>query len=151
MTCGQTRELFINIDGGSRGNPGPGASAYVIKDASGGKIAQGGRFFENCTNNQAEFAALKAALKRALELGALDVNVKSDSQLLVRQFLGVYKIKNPALSRVIADIKELAGKLHKITIAHIPREQNKEADALCNAIMDEHLKNKRPSADIIAY
>ena len=137
-------ELTINIDGGSRGNPGPGASAWVIKDAKGKLIVQEGLFFKECTNNQAEFTALKLALTKALELGAKSVKVRSDSLLLVKQFLGEYKIKNPQLQLIMNEIKQLSAKL-KIAINHVPREQNKEADLMCNITMDNHLKGKAPA------
>lgn len=132
-------ELIINIDGGSRGNPGPGASAWVIKDAKGKLLVQEGLFFKECTNNQAEFTALKMALTKALELGAKSVKVRSDSLLLVKQFLGEYKIKNPQLQVIMGEIKQLSARL-RISINHVPREQNKEADLMCNITMDNHLK-----------
>ncbi len=138
-------ELIINIDGGSRGNPGPGASAWVIKDAKGKLIVQEGLFFKECTNNQAEFTALKMALSRALELGAKTVRVRSDSLLLVKQFLGEYKIKNPQLQEIMGEIKQLSARL-KIYINHVPREQNKEADLMCNITMDKHLKGTKTPA-----
>lgn len=144
-------ELIINIDGGSRGNPGPGASAWVIKDAKGKLILQDGLFFKECTNNQAEFTALKMALSKALELGAKSVKVRSDSMLLVKQFLGEYKIKNPQLQEIMAEIKQLSARL-KIHINHVPREQNKEADLMCNQTMDRYLKGAKisaPQANII--
>ncbi len=134
--------LIINIDGGSRGNPGPGASAYVIKNSSGVKIAQGGKFFASCTNNQAEFTALQLALRRAAELGGSTLIIRSDSQLLVKQYLGEYKIKNPQLKDLMAAIRQAAAKFAKINFTHVRREQNTEADALCNAIMDKELKGK---------
>ena len=138
-------ELIINIDGGSRGNPGPGASAWVIKDAKGKLIVQEGLFFKECTNNQAEFTALKMALSKALELGAKSVKVRSDSLLLVKQFLGEYKIKNPQLQEIMAEIKQLSTRL-KIYINHVPREQNKEADLMCNITMDKYLKGAKMPA-----
>lgn len=144
-------ELIINIDGGSRGNPGPGASAWVIKDAKGKLILQDGLFFKECTNNQAEFTALKMALSKALELGSKSVKVRSDSLLLVKQFLGEYKIKHPQLQEIMAEIKQLSARL-KIHINHVPREQNKEADLMCNQTMDRHLKGTKipaPQANII--
>lgn len=141
-------ELIINIDGGSRGNPGPGASAWVIKDAKGKLIVQDGLFFKECTNNQAEFTALKMALSKALELGAKSVKVRSDSLLLVKQFLGEYKIKNPQLQDIMAEIKQLSARL-RIQINHVPREQNKEADLMCNQTMDKYLKGaKMPAPQI---
>ncbi|MDR0953084.1 MAG: ribonuclease HI family protein [Elusimicrobiota bacterium] len=138
-------ELIINIDGGSRGNPGPGASAWVIKDAKGQLLLQDGLFFKQCTNNQAEFMALKCALLAAVKLKGSALKIFSDSQLLVKQYLGEYKIKNPQLKILIDEIHSLAKSFKIVNITHVPREQNKQADALCNAVMDERLKsNAKP-------
>lgn len=134
-------ELFINVDGGSRGNPGPGASGWIIKDKNGKMLVKEGLFFKECTNNQAEFTALKMALKAASEYGKCSLIIKADSQLMVRQYLGEYKIKNAELQILMGEIKELAQNFKQISINHIPREQNKEADAICNLIMDRALKN----------
>lgn len=132
-------ELFINVDGGSRGNPGPGASGWIIKDKNGKILVKEGLFFKECTNNQAEFTALKMALKAASEFGKCSLNIKADSQLMVRQYLGQYKIKNPELQILMGEIKQLASNFKQIIINHVPREQNKEADAICNLIMDRAL------------
>ena len=133
-------QLFINIDGGSRGNPGPGASACVIKDKKGVLLKAEGLFWPQCTNNQAEFNALKLALQRARALGGTELYIKADSQLLVKQFLGEYKIKNPQLKDLMAEIKQLCSYFKKINIQHVPREQNKEPDLICNQTMDKALK-----------
>lgn len=133
-------ELIINIDGGSRGNPGPGASGCVIKDKKGALLKSEGAFWQGCTNNQAEFNALKIALKNARKLGGTVLYIRADSQLLVKQYSGEYKIKNPQLQVLMAEIKKLAAGFKKISIIHIPREQNKEADLICNQTMDKALK-----------
>lgn len=133
-------QLIINIDGGSRGNPGPGASGCVIKDRNGKLLKSEGLFFRECTNNQAEFNALKLALKNAKELGGEELFIRADSQLLVKQYLGEYKIKNPQLQMLMSEIKNLASGFKKINIKHVPREQNKEADLICNQTMDKALK-----------
>ncbi len=137
-------QLIINIDGGSRGNPGPGASGCVIKDKSGTMLKSEGLFFKECTNNQAEFNALKLALKNAKELGGDELFIRADSQLLVKQYLGEYKIKNPQLQMLMSEIRNLAAGFKKINIKHVPREQNKEADLICNQTMDKALK--KPAA-----
>lgn len=134
-------ELFINVDGGSRGNPGPGASGWIIKDKSGKVLVKEGLFFKECTNNQAEFTALKMALKAASDYGKCSLSIKADSQLMVRQYLGEYKIKNAELQILMSEIRHLAQNFKKISLTHVPREQNKEADAICNLIMDRALKN----------
>lgn len=128
-------QVIINIDGGSRGNPGPGASAYVIKSTDGRILAQEGYFIPHCTNNQAEYTALRLALIKSAELGATRLEIISDSLLLVKQYLGEYKIKNPDLAERMAEIRTLARPFH-IAIRHVLRHLNKEPDALANKAMD---------------
>lgn len=127
--------VIINIDGGSRGNPGPGAAAFVIKDPSGQILSQEGHFMPHCTNNQAEYTALKLALIKAAELGATDLEIISDSLLLVKQYLGEYKIKHPDLAARMQEIRALA-RPFTIQIRHVLRHLNKEPDALANKAMD---------------
>jgi len=127
--------VTINIDGGSRGNPGIGASAYVIKDESGKILSQEGHFIAHCTNNQAEYTALRLALIKSSELGATQLDIISDSLLLVKQYLGEYKIKNPDLAERMVEIRQLAQPFH-IQIRHVLRHLNKEPDALANKAMD---------------
>jgi len=128
-------QVKINIDGGSRGNPGIGAAAYVICDKSGTVLAQEGYFMAHCTNNQAEYTALKLALIKAKELGAKELFIESDSLLLVKQFLGEYKIKNPDLQARMKIIRVLQQPFI-IHIKHVLREFNKAPDALANKAMD---------------
>ena len=128
-------QVKINIDGGSRGNPGIGASAYVICAADGTILAQEGYFMAHCTNNQAEYTALKLALIKAKELGATELFIESDSLLLVKQFLGEYKIKNPDLQARMKIIRALQTPF-TVHIKHVLREFNKAPDALANKAMD---------------
>ena len=128
-------QVKINIDGGSRGNPGPGAAAYVICNMQGTILAQEGFFIAHCTNNQAEYTALKLALIKAGELRATELFIESDSLLLVKQFLGEYKIKNPDLQTRMQVIRQLAKPL-TVHIKHVLREFNKAPDALANKAMD---------------
>ncbi|MDR1684218.1 MAG: ribonuclease HI family protein [Elusimicrobiota bacterium] len=139
-------DLIINIDGGSRGNPGPGASAWIIKDKTGKKLAAEGVFFALCTNNQAVFNALKMALLKAFALGGKRLEVRSDSLLLVKQYAGEYKIKNPELKVLMREIKALAAKFAVVRLSHVPRAQNKEADLMCNITMDNNLKKPADAA-----
>ena len=132
---GRNLQVKINIDGGSRGNPGPGAAAYVIGDMKGQILAQEGYFMAHCTNNQAEYTALKLALIKSKELGATELFIESDSLLLVKQFLGEYKIKNPDLAARMQIIRRLAAPF-TIHIKHVLREFNKAPDALANKAMD---------------
>ena len=128
-------QVKINIDGGSRGNPGPGAAAYVICDMNGKILSQEGHFIPLCTNNQAEYTALKLALIKSKELGAKELFIESDSLLLVKQFLGEYKIKNPDLATRMGVIRRLTAPF-TIHIKHVLREFNKAPDALANKAMD---------------
>lgn len=128
-------QVKINIDGGSRGNPGPGASAYVICDLTGKILAQEGYFMPHCTNNQAEYTALKLALLKSAELKATELFIDSDSLLLVKQYLGEYKIKNPDLAARMQVIRKLSAPF-TIHIKHVLREFNKAPDALANKAMD---------------
>ena len=128
-------QVKINIDGGSRGNPGPGASAYVICDMQGKILSQEGYFMAHCTNNQAEYTALKLALIKCGELGATELFIEGDSLLLVKQFTGEYKIKNADLQSRMAVIRRLAQNF-TIHIKHVLREFNQAPDALANKAMD---------------
>ena len=128
-------QVKINIDGGSRGNPGPGASAYVICNLEGKILSQEGYYIAHCTNNQAEYTALKLALIKAAELGATELFIEGDSLLLIKQFTGEYKIKNPELQARMQVIRQLA-KPFTIHIKHVLREFNKAPDTLANKAMD---------------
>lgn len=128
-------QVKINIDGGSRGNPGPGASAYVICSMDGKVLSEEGYFIPHCTNNQAEYTALKLALIKCKELGATELFIEGDSLLLVKQFTGEYKIKNPDLQTRMQVIRKLAAPF-TIHIKHVLREFNKAPDALANKAMD---------------
>lgn len=128
-------QVKINIDGGSRGNPGPGAAAYVICDVNGKILSQEGYFIAHCTNNQAEYTALKLALIKCKELKATELFIEGDSLLLIKQYTGEYKIKNPDLQARMQVIRKLA-KPFAIHIKHVLREFNKAPDALANKAMD---------------
>jgi len=134
--------LIINIDGGSRGNPGIGASGVIIKNEQGKTLLKQGLFFTKCTNNQAEYNALKLALTSANKIGGSVLKITSDSELLVKQFNGIYKIKNPDLKALMEEIKTLTKKFKIVTLGHTLREGNPEADEICNLTMDAGKKNK---------
>ena len=137
--------LIINIDGGSRGNPGIGASGVIIKNAQGKILLKQGLFFTKCTNNQAEYNALKLALTSAAKIGGSVLKITSDSELLVKQFNGEYKIKNPDLKMLMEEIKTLVKNFKTVTLGHTLRAGNSEADEICNLTMDagkeHHLKD----------
>ena len=124
--------VFINTDGASRGNPGPAAIGVTIKDGDGGLLASISRRIGVTTNNQAEYRAVIAGLEQAVSLGARRVMVQSDSELLVKQINGQYKIKNAGLRPLYQEVVRLTGSLESFDITCIPREQNAEADKLAN-------------------
>ena len=124
--------LFLYIDGSVEGNPGPGAIGVVIEDGHGTPVEAWGEAIGHVTNNQAEYQALLAALRKARHLGSKNVTVRSDSQLLVRQFLGEYKVRNEKLKPLHEEARRLARAFQSFAIEHIPREQNRAADRLAN-------------------
>lgn len=136
-------KINIFIDGGSRGNPGRGACAAVLLDAKGAVLKEEGKYLGHCTNNFAEYNGLLLALSAAAKLGAAELKVFSDSELLVKQFSGEYRIKDPALKELMAEIRKLAAGFKKVTLAHVPREKNEHADMLVNEILDA-AKNAPP-------
>ncbi len=129
-------KLIIYTDGAARGNPGPAAIGVVLKDEQGRTAATISRALGVTTNNQAEYTALIGGLEKALSLGAKEVVIKSDSELMVKQLLGRYKVKNADLREMYQKAVQLIGRLEKFSAMNIPREQNKEADALANKALD---------------
>ena len=128
--------LTIHIDGGSRGNPGPAASGIVITAEDGTILHKAGLFLGQATNNVAEYKGLVAGLHAAKRLGAGEVDVFSDSQLLVRQMNGEYRVKNENLKGLFRQAKTLAGGFERFTCRYVQREQNKQADSLVNQALD---------------
>ena len=128
----------IYTDGGSRGNPGPSGIGYYIVGADGREIKRGGEFLGMSNSRLAEYYGLKEGIEQALELGLKRVNFKSDSLMMVNQLNGVYKVKNLDLMQVYTDVLGLLSKLDSYSFTHVPREQNKEADAEVNRVIDEN-------------
>ena len=128
----ESRILIINADGASRGNPGPAAIGATIKDEGGQLVATVSESIGRTTNNQAEYRALIAALEKAIGLGARKVDIRLDSELVIRQLQGRYRVKNVALRPLYLRVGELLDRLDGFTLKHIPREQNTEADRLAN-------------------
>lgn len=124
-------------DGGSRGNPGPSASGYVILDKEDNVLADEGVYLGITTNNQAEYTALKLGLEKALEIHAQEVDVYMDSLLVVNQMKGIFKVKNRDLWPIHDAIKQMIPRFQKISFGHVPRELNKQADAAVNRALDE--------------
>ncbi len=129
--------LIAHSDGGARGNPGPAGYGVVIKDGSGRKVAALSEYLGHQTNNFAEYQGLIAALEYAVQHGPKALKLISDSELLVRQIKGIYKVKNPTLQELHGRAKELIAQLDWFSIGHALREQNQEADRLANDAMDK--------------
>ena len=131
------KRLIIYTDGASSGNPGPASIGVVIQDGQGRVISRISRRIGHATNNQAEYTAIIAALEEASRLGAEEVEVRADSELVVKQLNGQYKVKKTTLRPLYQKVVRLIGSLEAFTITHIPRTQNREADRLANkALID---------------
>jgi ribonuclease HI len=125
-----------HIDGGSRGNPGPAAyGVYVTTDA--GDITQLKGFIPHCTNNVAEYNGLLAALRWAVAHRVAKLHIRADSELLVKQMKGQYRVKNAGLIPLYEEARRLIAQIGRVTFEHVRRELNTEADRLCNEAMDE--------------
>jgi ribonuclease HI len=129
--------LIAHSDGGARGNPGPAGYGVVIKDESGHTVAALSEYLGHQTNNFAEYQGLIAALEYAIKHGPKALKLISDSELLVRQIKGIYKVKNATLQDLHGRAKELIAKLDWFSIGHALREHNQEADRLANEAMDK--------------
>jgi ribonuclease HI len=128
--------LIVNVDGGSRGNPGPGAVAAVVRDADGNLLEERGELIGEGTNNVAEYKALLLGISRAAELGASEVELIGDSELVVRQVKGEYKVKDAALRELHAQVRDALRQFEDWSIRHVRREQNERADGLVNQTLD---------------
>jgi ribonuclease HI len=140
------KKLRIFIDGGSRGNPGHGACAAVFYGAGGEVLCEEGKFLGRCTNNFAEYGGLRLALTSAARLGASELEIFSDSELLVRQYGGQYRIKDEVLAGLMSGIRAAAAHFKLISVSHVPRAKNKEADRLVNQILD-NARHAAPALD----
>jgi ribonuclease HI len=129
--------LIAHSDGGARGNPGPAGYGVVIKDGTGRKVAALSEYLGHQTNNFAEYQGLIAALEYAIKHGPKALKLISDSELLVRQIKGIYKVKNAVLQDLHGRAKELIAQMDWFSIGHAFREQNQEADQLANDAMDK--------------
>ena len=133
-----------HCDGGSRGNPGPSGYGAVIEDPNGRVVAQLSEFLGVQTNNYAEYSGLLAVLAWANEHGAKRLRVVSDSELMVKQMKGQYKVASPILRPLWEQAKRLAARLEKLEMRHTLRGGNKEADRLANEAMDKGMGRRRP-------
>lgn len=136
-------EAKLYTDGGSRGNPGQSACAYVIKDNGDAIVEKAGFYLGMATNNQAEYYGMQKGLERASELGIDKVTVFSDSQLVVNQMKGLYKVKNQELAPIKESVAALAESFGEIDFVYVPRELNKDADREVNRILDEQEKRAK--------
>lgn len=137
-TC---EKVVAYSDGGSRGNPGPSASGYVLLDEAGQVLYEGGSFLGITTNNVAEYQAVYLALEKSLEFGACVVDMRMDSQLVANQMNGIYRVKHPDLAAIHHRIQELSAQFDRVTYTYVAREYNKLADGMVNKILDEHEKS----------
>ena len=137
--------LRIYTDGGARGNPGPAGAGAVIQDADTGEtVAELKKYLGETTNNQAEYVAVIIGLEHALTLHPDSIMVVADSELLVRQMTGVYRVKNPELAKRFLEVRNLETRLGiPVKYRHVPRAQNKKADELANKAMDEGQEIKK--------
>ena len=144
--------LIAHSDGGARGNPGPAGYGVVIQDEAGHKVAVLSQYLGHQTNNFAEYQGLIAALEYAIEHGHKALKVVSDSELLVRQIKGIYKVKNLTLQELHGRAKQLIAQLEWFSIDHALREHNREADELANQAMDKGTNRvgRAPSAPAVS-
>jgi len=131
-----SRRLVVNVDGGARGNPGPAAVAAVISTPEGDVLEKHGERIGHATNNVAEYRALLLGLDRAQARGARDVELVCDSELVVRQVSGEYKVKDEVLHRLHKQVIRALAELDSWSIRHVRREENVAADDLVNAALD---------------
>jgi ribonuclease HI len=123
-------------DGGSRGNPGPAASGAVLFDEAGNVLREVGTFLGVATNNVAEWTGLLTGLEAAIELGVDDLTIRMDSELVVKQLSGVYRVKHEGLIPLHAKAKTLLRRFPRVDVGHVPRKQNAAADAVVNQVLD---------------
>ncbi len=135
------KKLILFTDGGSRGNPGPAAIGAVVYSSEGDVKETISRYIGETTNNQAEYQALFAGLQACQVQGAEEINCYLDSELLVRQLNGQYKVKDPGLTEQYHKVQNELRKFNKVTFTHVPREKNKLADQMVNEALDQQKKN----------
>lgn len=136
MTTSHTTGFVLRCDGGSRGNPGPAAYGFVLADGGGREIEARGEYIGTATNNVAEYRALIAGLEAAVRHGAAPLAVVMDSELVIRQMTGQYKVKNAGLKPLHLEARTVAAKLAKVTWSSVAREHNQRADELVNEALD---------------
>lgn len=131
------RRLVVRSDGAARGNPGPAGAGVVVSDERGRVLARLARYLGKATNNQAEYAALLLALETAAAHHPEHLDVLLDSELVVRQLQGLYRVRSPELRPLYERSRKLLQHFPSVTIRHVPRQENRQADALANKAIDE--------------
>jgi ribonuclease HI len=129
-------KVIVHVDGGARGNPGPAAAASVVSDSSGEVLDEHARLLGEVSNNVAEYRALLLGLERARALGATEVEVVNDSELIAKQVQGLYKVKHAAMRPLHVDAMAALRQFERWSIRSVPRAQNAHADELVNAALD---------------
>jgi ribonuclease HI len=134
--------LIVSCDGAARGNPGPAGFGVQITDERGNVVAELAEWLGETTNNVAEYTAAREGLRRAAELGARSVHLRSDSQLLIEQLSGRYKVRAAHLRPLYEDVVGAIAGFDAVTLEHVPRERNREADRLANEGVDRGLRRR---------
>jgi ribonuclease HI len=129
-------KVTVNVDGGARGNPGPAAIGVVVRDAGGEVLEERGEKIGRATNNVAEYRALLLGIERAAALGASELELVGDSELIVRQVEGRYKVKDATMKELHGEVKKALAPFAGWSIRHVRREQNSDADRLVNQALD---------------
>lgn len=137
VTASKKEGLTAYVDGASRGNPGPAAFGVVLQDPNGKTVKTLSQRIGSATNNTAEYYGLISALQEALIMGARDLRVFTDSELLAKQFSGQYKVKEESIKRLFLLVQQLRRGFQNLEVKHVPREQNKLADSEANRALDE--------------
>jgi ribonuclease HI len=136
-------KVIVHVDGGARGNPGPAAAAAVISSPAGEPLAEHAELLGEATNNVAEYRALLLGLERARALGADEIEVIGDSELIAKQVQGIYKVKHPAMRPLHLDAMQSLRGFRNWSIRTVPRAENADADALVNAALDQAAAARR--------
>jgi ribonuclease HI len=137
-TAVENTTFLIYSDGGSRGNPGPSAAAYIILDKNENIVTQGGKFLGHGDSGMAEYVGVELALQKAIELGAKNIEFRSDSLMVVNQLNGLFSVKNHEFRPIHDRIIQLMTQFQRINFRHVHREYNRMADGLVNKILDEN-------------
>lgn len=134
------------VDGGARGNPGPAGFGVMLRDSGGAELLRVWGYLGETTNNVAEYQAMIAALDEAHRLGATEIEVRTDSELLQRQITGVYRVKQPHLQELMKQVRSKIATFRAFTVLHVRREENSDADHLANIAMDRRESGREPAA-----